>query len=378
MQDSLVTTKLGAALKAKFGNDPKKLLQALGLDESLISDARRTESPMKPTRLAYAVLMNTAAAINPLLAFDKQVDYSPIIAGLTTKNFKARKPEIVKQLGAALKGKLAIDEGVTMGHVAKMLDHIEHEGMAAKPESLDESVSEPQHKAMEAAAHGQSNLGIPKDVGKEFAEADKGKTFDAGGVGNLKGFLKEKGMGDDDIAGACDALFKKVGGADEGGENKEQRKEDTAAVGDAEETPEEKAAREKKEGEDKARDEKMKGMVTKDELTTSIAAAVKAQRENDRATFQALDKVRPYVGELKGMTFDSAEQVFRHALKTMKVPKIDGVHASALETILDLQPKPGARPAQELANDSIATEAAAIDDYNKRFGGAHIVTVVGT
>ena len=365
-----MTTKLGAALREKFG-DPKKLLEALGLDESVL-DARKTEKTMsKPTRLAYAVLMNTAAAVNPLLAMDKKVDY-PIFADLTTKNFKARKPEIVKQLGAALKGKLAIDEGVTMGHVAKMLDHIEHEGMGTKVEpekSLDESVSEPQHKAMEAAAHGTSNLGIPKDVGKEFSEADKGKTFDAAGMENFKGFLKEKGMSEDDIAAGCDMLFKKTTG-DAGAEEKDQRKADVAAVGD--ETPEEKEAREKKEGEDNALADKMKGMVTKDELTKSISAAVKAQRENDRATFLALDEVRPYVGELKGMTFDSAEQVYRHALKGMKVPGIDGVHGSALKTILNLQPKPGARQ-QELAHDA-APDATAIDDYNKRFGGDHIVT----
>jgi hypothetical protein len=371
-----VTTKLGAALREKFGGDPKKLLEVLGLDESVLNE-RKTEMSMstKPTRLAYAVLMNTAAAVNPLLAFDKKVDYAPIVAGLTTKNFKERKPEIVKQLGAALKGKLAIDEGVTMGHVAKMLDHIEHEGMSAKPESLDESVSEPQHKAMEAAAHGQSNLGIPKDVGKEFAEADKGKTFDAGGVENLKGFLKEKGMGDDDIAGACDALFKKVGADAAGGEasavvpgEKSAEAARRSALG-GDETPEEKEAREKKEKE--ANDTKMKGMVTKDELTTTVAAAIKATRDGDRATFRALDKARPYVGELKGMTFDSAEQVFRHTLKALKVPGVDGVHASALETILDLQPKLGARP--EIASDA-APDASAIDDYNKRFGGGHIVT----
>ena len=365
-----MTTKIGAALRERFGNDPKKLLEALGLDESVLK-ARNTEShmPTKPTRLAYAVLMNTARAVNPLLALDAKVDYSPIVAGLTTKNFKERKPQIVKQLGAALKGKLAIDEGVTMGHVAKMLDHIEHEGMSAKPESLDESVSEPQHKAMEAAAHGQSNLGIPKDVGKEFAEADKGKTFDEAGMGNMKEFLKSKGVGDADIDAACDMIFKKTTG-DAGGEEKDQRMADVKAVGD--ETPEEKEAREKKEGEDNALADKMKGMVTKDELTKSISAAVKAQRENDRATFTALDEVRPYVGELKGMTFDSAEQVYRHTLKAMKVPGIEGVHGSALKTILNLQPKPGARQ-QELAHDA-APDATAIDDYNKRFGGDHIVT----
>ncbi len=366
-----MTTRLGAALREKFGNDPKKLLEALGLDESVL-DARTTERPMstKPTRLAYAVLMNTAAAVNPMLALDAKVDYAPLVDGLTTKNFKQRKPLIVEGIKKALKGKLLAgdDAAVMSHHVAKMLDHIEHEGMGAtgKPESLDESVSEPQHKAMEAAAHGTSNLGIPKEVGKEFSEADKGKTFDAAGMENFKGFLKEKGMGEDDISAACDMLFKKTTG-DAGGEEVGQREKDQAAVGDAE-TPEEKEKREKEAAADKAARD---NMVTKDQMTTSIAAAVKAQRENDRATFQALDKVRPYVGELKGMTFDSAEQVFRHALKALKVPKVDGVHASALETILDLQPKPGARP--EIAADA-APDATAIEDYNKRFGGEHIVT----
>lgn len=43
------------------------------------------------------------------------------------------------------------------------------------------STSGAQHRAMEAAAHGHSNLGIPASVGKEFENADKGKHFkDAG------------------------------------------------------------------------------------------------------------------------------------------------------------------------------------------------------
>ena len=36
------------------------------------------------------------------------------------------------------------------------------------------SVSAKQHRAMAAAAHGKSTLGIPKKVGKEFMAADKG------------------------------------------------------------------------------------------------------------------------------------------------------------------------------------------------------------
>lgn len=37
----------------------------------------------------------------------------------------------------------------------------------------DKSVSEKQHRAMEAAAHGKSTLGIPQEVGQEFVDADR-------------------------------------------------------------------------------------------------------------------------------------------------------------------------------------------------------------
>jgi hypothetical protein len=37
------------------------------------------------------------------------------------------------------------------------------------------SKSSKQHRAMEAAAHGRSKIGIPKKVGKEFVKADKKK-----------------------------------------------------------------------------------------------------------------------------------------------------------------------------------------------------------
>lgn len=43
-----------------------------------------------------------------------------------------------------------------------------------------------QHRAMAAAAHGKSNIGIPKSVGQEFLKADKGKTFKASTKGKSK------------------------------------------------------------------------------------------------------------------------------------------------------------------------------------------------
>ncbi len=54
------------------------------------------------------------------------------------------------------------------------------------------STSKKQHNAMEAAAHGNSTLGIPKKVGKEFAAADKGKKFSTSAMS--KAMRKRKPM----------------------------------------------------------------------------------------------------------------------------------------------------------------------------------------
>ena len=47
------------------------------------------------------------------------------------------------------------------------------------------SVSKKQHNLMEGVAHNPAfakKVGIPQSVGKEFAKADKGKTFNKGGL----------------------------------------------------------------------------------------------------------------------------------------------------------------------------------------------------
>lgn len=44
------------------------------------------------------------------------------------------------------------------------------------------STSSKQHRAMEAAAHGKSTLGIPASVGRDFSRADGDKSFAGGGI----------------------------------------------------------------------------------------------------------------------------------------------------------------------------------------------------
>jgi hypothetical protein len=66
------------------------------------------------------------------------------------------------------------------------------------------SGSAKQHKFMEAVAHNPSfakKAGVPQSVGKDFSNADKGKTFSRGGdmkeskamVGKEMAFMKKKG-----------------------------------------------------------------------------------------------------------------------------------------------------------------------------------------
>ena len=66
------------------------------------------------------------------------------------------------------------------------------------------SSSAKQHKFMEAVAHNPSfakKVGVPQPVGKDFSNADKGKTFKRGGdmkeskamVGKEMAFMKKKG-----------------------------------------------------------------------------------------------------------------------------------------------------------------------------------------
>jgi hypothetical protein len=368
-----MATKLQEALRERF-KDPREVLRALGLDEDILD--KGTSMTAKPTKFANLALQLTAAYVKPLLAKDAKIDLMPVFAGVTRKNFKPA--EIKIALDAALKGKLAKDAEPGMGHVAQMLDHIEH---MTSPQA-DESVSQEQHNAMEAAAHGESNLGIPKKVGEEFEKADRGKTFDAE---PFKAFLKEKGVSDADINTACDMVFKKTGMDAEGdlkaAEAEGKRDEAELATKEAKDA-EMKAAEEKKAAEDKAaRDAEMKNMVTKDEMTKAVKAAVETERANGRAVAEAREFVRPYVGELAaGLALDSAEGVLRHTAKMLKISNAEKINVDGLRAIIELQPKIGARPPVRdggADGDGLAMDAATAKRLSEKFPGIEHIIVGG-
>lgn len=276
----------------------------------------------KPSKFARLALRLVGHAVAPVLAQDARINLMPIFEGVTTANFDSKK--LAKAIGAEVKGKLAKD--ASMKHVADMLDSLED---MKKQETADESVSEPEHKVMEAAAAGKSTLGIPEK--KEPMEVDKAKGFDAE---PLKAMLKGK-LSEDDYMAACDMMGgpEDIDGQD--GENEEAEEENDI----------EQPAGGKKPGLDRMKG-KDKDMVSKGAMDEALKAQRKAIREEQQAIRVALEDVRPWVGQLPAtLAFDSAEAVHRHALKMMKVDNAESMHADALLSVLQVQRKPGSRDA---------------------------------
>lgn len=328
----------------------------------VVGDSALKEKAMKPTRLEYLAVTRAARAINPLLAADAKVEFGPFFAGLTTKNIKDRKVKIVGDIKKALTGK-TVAKDASVEHLAHLLDQLEH---TKEPKSLDESVSESQHKAMEAAAHGHSNLGIPKNVGEEFERADKGKGFDEGG---FKEMLKAKGMSEDDIEEVMDMLPERdevpENALDESEEEKAERERKEKEAKDAK-ARDEAAAKEKEAKDMKAMDQRLKDMEAS--TNKAIEAAVTKERQNARETAEAREFVRPFVGDLP-MALDSAEKVLRSAAKALNVEDVDDIHVSALKTIIKMQPKAGAQ-AHDGVSPHLAADAASAKGFNERFPAA--------
>jgi hypothetical protein len=302
----------------------------------VVGDSAENIRMSKPTRLAAYALQTTAAAIAPLLAMDKKIELpSKMFCEITSKNFSERKPKIIDAVKLALDGNLkkGLKTDSAMKGVVIALDAIEdlHKG-------YDESVSEPQHKAMEAAAHGTSTLGIPPDVGKEFADADKGKTFDAE---PLKAFLAEKGMGAEDIAKVCDMLPKPALDGEEEGATLKEEAAGTRVEGPGAVIP------------------GAKDMVSKPAMDEAIKAAVAESVKIQQGIRIAISEVKPWVGELpSSMAFDSAASVYRHALSMRQVANAKTMHADALLPVLQSLPKAGQKPPSEKRDPVLAADSS--------------------
>jgi 8-oxo-dGTP pyrophosphatase MutT (NUDIX family) len=269
-----------------------------------------------------------AVFLLPKLAKDAKIDLTPILVGISGKNFKEKIPSLVTGITDLTKGKLAA--GVALDELPKALD-----AMADVP--------------MEEGADADPNSGLPMSM----AEMKK-KTMDADPAAEVRTLLQGK-VDDATMAKVCEMIS--------GGEAMD-------------ETEEEKAAREKKAMDDEEAKKAMDAEEAKKDMVTKPAmdAALKAMEANTlkRATaiqqsiFDARLAVHPYVGDLK-VAFDSAEAVYRSVLIShfaMDKADADTLPLAALKSVLKSKELPGARKANPAA---LATDAAQAKSYAERF-----------
>lgn len=293
--------------------------------EGMMSDNKALASKINAIALRATSVQALNTYLKPRLAMDAKINYGEIFKGVTGAKFKDSTKVMAERIRAQASGKIAKD--ASLDQVEQVLDMLS----AHEVDAGDESVSEKQHDAMAAAAQGQSDLGIPEKVGKEFVSKD---------AEPLRKFLTEKGMAADDIETAMGMMPKPAADADPDDDDEITAKD--------------------KDMPDKEKD---KDTVTKPAMDAAIAAACDATAKRVRATErgirEALVEVRPLVGELS-MAFDSAEGVYRKALEILQVPGAKDIHESALKSIVAMQvPKAAARRDTSLAMDSGAKSRTA-------------------
>lgn len=336
---------LTEAMRAKFGS-PKEAIKALGLDEKLLA-LDSAEAVKMPTQFASTAALLIGTAVRPMLKPKAKIDLMPILKDLTADGYDAK--EFQGALDAALKGKLAKDSDPK--HLAEVMHHLD--GLS---KGTDESVSEPQHNAMEAAAHGNSTLGIPEKVGKEFSDADKGKEMppakDNLFMKKAMDWMKSKGMDTGEfesaMGGGMDSEEEEPEEVTEGKRNVVQEAEDKAARDKA---AKDKAARDSRRAADTECADDKEHAMDAESINKRIDVAVRAEGQKLKDKFDAARDVKAWVGEVDPMAFDSAESVFRHALKARGHKRWNTMHADALRDMLETYPKQGMRPVERTAAD---------------------------
>ena len=338
-------TPLMRALRAKF-KTPQDAVAALGLDTGLLSkvvgDSKNQEIRMTNRVLSAKAAVAAGALtiyLKPLLAADAKIDLGPVLKGVTDANFAGRKAAISAKLGEITKGKLAAD--AKLDGLPKVMDSIEEiDAKDEEPESEEES--EEEKKAKE---------------GKDKKHAKDKRAKDAAEKEGEKRKVLENTLSEDDMA-SWDAMCAAAKDAEieEPDESKEDEEEEKPAVDKGKKAKDKRAKDAEPEGEEKVTKKAMDAAITA-ATAKATADAIATQREIGAA----VEEVTPLVGKLT-MSFDSAEAVYKQALK-MRAVDVKGIHPSAYRAIFKNLPSPTKRR----EGGSLAMDAGSLDSFNEMF-----------
>lgn len=318
------------------------------------------------SRKGAVLLGGVAAFLAPLLAQDKAIDIpvtvTPLLKGLTAKNFKTRKQAIVDGITTATKGKLAQDANID--GLVELIDALGGTAVAEGRDDVDPMV----------------NGGAMEDDAQDAEDPM---------VGKIKAMLEAAGVAPEIIAKIDEVVGATEDPADPVDPNNPNDPTDPDAndagmfQGKPDPGGKMKAANDRKMAKDKAAKdakeaEEKKNMVDKPAMDAAIKAAVdateKSLRKQQKELREAAQFVRPWVGELDLIACDSAEEVYRAALDCLEVADADTLPAAALKPVLQAQPVPGARPKN--LTPRIAQDAAVAKSFGDRFPGTKNINVL--
>lgn len=304
------------------GNHVALVREGRAGSDVIVGDSRETIAQHQETKMKVKLSRKAAMAqgaltvfLTPLLAQDAKLpDLAPVLADVTSKNWKDKKSEVAKGVESAMK-KVKLAQDASLSGVPAVLD-----GLDAVMAEDDE---------------------LQTQVDRTDADADKRllKNF-TGDAEGLKNFLKDKVS--EDTMKALDAYL----------------------AGD---DPPEFAGKPVK-GEDDEDDERRQGMdekTVKAIVETAVKSATSSAVQEQRAIREAERAIRPYVGELAEQAFDSADEVYRKALTMLGVKGADKIHSSALPTILGMMPKRGTK--QRGSEPVIAADQSTVVSFDKLF-----------
>ena len=301
-------------------------------------------APRRLSPRAAAAYGALTAHLAPRLAQDARLDVRPILAGVTSRTWPTDKPRIAAALRAALAGKLAQDAEIgDLVQLLDKLDGLEPDGDEAAPPIGSDGDRSAEIKAI------LGDNASPEIVAKLCALLNKPAAEDD---------APAKPM----MPGQPAPLPAKTA--------KDETQEGVTVKNN--------------DGNDDVNKEKP---VTQAAMDAAISAAVVASSAALLARMQGLDvareAVRPHIGAVAvNVAQDSAATVYRMALDHFRAEghpvNLDGVPDSALAavfaSIAPLVQQAARRPAPA---PHMAADSASVNDFNKRFLGAKLATVIG-
>jgi uncharacterized protein DUF2213 len=344
-------------------------------DADLFLEIQQETTPMKTaplSRKALALSGALAAYALPKLAKDAKLpDFSPVVKGVTAKNFAVSKGTISDRVQIALKGRLAQDASLQDMHT--FLDSMEKEGEGqddGPPKQLDPAGVDPQRSTDNPEVNTLDAGGLCDKicaalegaVGPDVLERIR-EVCEQGGADEewmpTEDEMKDKTPEEREkmMKEAKDRHAKDMAAKDKAAKDKAARDK---RARDAE-SPEQRAEREdneKKKAAAEARDKAAKDKKAMDAaLKQTRDETIKLMREiNDAEQF-----VTPWIGKVADQ--DTPGAYYKLALDSLGID-VDGIHESAWRKLLEREPKPGdpvaaPRHQQQMAHDS-ATAAGSL------------------